>query len=224
MGFKPIEGAWRDEATTRGRYGGHGPWRRRTPDARRPWESYLKPLLCRVGGAKEENGALPCTPPSRPRLPGPAFQPPPHPRLRLHPHPASGRGPFLPQLVLWGRGAARRRLYGQGSERKGERGREYGRWRGLGRGAEARPGLPHVHSTLQAGPGLSQSQVSRSRIKAPGGARARPRAVLGTDPPPRSRGPARGEDPRGEQCSLGSGSRLLVSGGIEGELVLELQQ
>lgn len=48
--------------------------------------------------------------------------------------------------------------------------------------------------------------------------------MLGADPPPRSRGPARGGDPRGEQCSLGSGSRLLASGGIEGELVLELQR
>lgn len=165
-------------------------------------------------------GPASLAPPPWPRLPAPAPPPAPPP-----PRPASGRGPFLPQLVLCGRGAARRRLYGRGSERKGEKGRECGRRWGLGRGAEARPGLPHVHSTLQAGPGLSHRQASRSRIKAlEGRARARPRAVLGADPPPRSRGPARGGDPRGEQCSLGSGSRLLASGGIEGELVLELQR
>lgn len=39
MGFKPIESAWDDKVTTRGQYGDHGPRGRRTPDARRPWES-----------------------------------------------------------------------------------------------------------------------------------------------------------------------------------------
>lgn len=138
----------------------------------------LKPSLfcvCGGGGGHERRKRRPSlhptqsAPPPWPRLPAPApppAPPPPHPWLRLHPRPASGRGPFLPQLVLCGRGAARRRLYGRGSERKGEKGRECGRWRGLGRGAEARPGLPHVHSTLQAGPGLFHRQVSRSRIKA----------------------------------------------------------
>lgn len=77
-----------------------------------------------VGGAKEGGH------PSPPRL-GPASGPRPTPGSASTP-PRSGRGPFLPQLVLWGRGAARRCLYGPGSQRKGEGGGECGRWRGRG--------------------------------------------------------------------------------------------
>lgn len=93
-----------------------------------------------------------------------------------------------------------------------------------GRGAAAGQSLVLVHSTLQDRPGLSHRRDPRSRIKGSRGVRARPRVAQGADPPSRSRGSQRGRDPREEQCSPGSGSWLLASSGIEGELVLELQQ
>lgn len=124
-------------------------------------------LYCVGWGARKKRAApFPAPHPVGPASLAPPSSPRPTPGSASTPRPASGRSPFLPQLVLWGRGAARRRLYGRGSKRKGERGRERGRRRGLGRGAEARPGVPHIHSTLQAGPGLSHRQVPGAAIKA----------------------------------------------------------
>lgn len=65
-------------------------------------------------GAQRRAGTLP-----RPRL-RPASGPRPTPGSASTP-PRFGRGPFLPQLVPWGRGAARRCLYGPGSQRKENR-------------------------------------------------------------------------------------------------------
>lgn len=93
-----------------------------------------------------------------------------------------------------------------------------------GPGAVAGQSLVHVHSTLQARPGLFHRRDPQSRINGSRGARARPRVAQSADWPSRSQGGQRGRDPRGEQCSPRSGSCLLASGGIEGELVLEPQQ
>lgn len=176
----------------------------------------LPQIVSIVRGGGRERGALP-----HPRL-RPASGPRPTPGSASTP-PRSGRGPFLPQLVLWGRGTTRRRLYGPGSQRKGEGGRECGRWQGWG----PRPGKAlssSIPPSKKDRPGLSHRRDPRSRIKGSRGVRARPRVAQDADPPSRSRGSQRGRDPRGEQCSPGSGSCLLASSGIEGELVLELQQ
>lgn len=117
--------------------------------------------MCRVG-ARKQTAPLPAPDPVGPASLVPPSRPPPHPRLRLRPRPLP---PAAGAVVLWGRGAAHRSLYGLGSERKGERAVECGRRQGLGRGAGARPGLPRVCSTLPAGPGLSHCQVPWSRIK-----------------------------------------------------------
>lgn len=181
----------------------------------------LKPsLLCKVGGAKEESGALPCTPPSRPRLPAPA--PPPAPP----PPPPAPPPAAAPSSRSWCCGAAEQRIAVSMARDPSAkvRGRECGRQlRGLGRGGggQARPSPCPFHPPGWARP-FSPASLPVPH-KGSGGARARPRAVLEADPPPRSRGPARGGDPRGDQCSLGSGSRLLASSRSEGELVLELQ-
>lgn len=91
-----------------------------------------------------------------------------------------------------------------------------------GGGGQARPSLRLLNLPGSARPFSPPSPLVPH--KSSRGARARPRAALVADLPPQSRDLEWGGGPRGEQCSPGSGSRLLASGGIEGELVLELQQ
>jgi hypothetical protein len=74
------------------------------------------------------------------------------------------------------------------------------------------------------GQGLSHRQNPRSRIKALEGCGPGLRSRRVQTGHRESRGLERGGDLRGEQCLPRSGSRLLASGGFEGELVLELQQ
>lgn len=157
---------------------------------------------------------FPAAPPWPRRFPGPC----------LHPGPGSPASPpaaALPPAAGAGRGAAHRRLHGWGSVSKGETGVECGQ---PAPGAGPAMFSPSVcYSPFQARPGLHRQVPSvphksfRGARPASGGAGRRPATA--------ESGSGVGGARVGEQCvPSGSGSRLLASGGIEGELVLELQQ
>lgn len=174
--------------------------------------------LCRVGGVEEDSSTY-----SAPYPAGPPSRSPPHPRLRLRPAP---RLTAAPSSCSWCSGAAELCVAVSMARDPSAKVRESGGADGGGAWAEvgagrARP-CPHpFHPPSWARPFPPPSPpVPHKGCR---GARARPPAARGAD-----LGTWVGDRCRAgaawRTVFSGSGSRLLMSGGIEGELVLELQQ